>query len=167
MSRKLTEKQRLFVNQVSRGINPTKAARAAEYQHPAVAAYQLMRLPHIREALFDKREERLKGDLAAMALDAMYDLMGSDTPAATRYNASRWVLEQAGHKLPDPEAERGKALEEMDADELAQAVQQGMSALQDLAGAMDGRHLIEGQARQVRDVEPEEAEEDQESAFLE
>lgn len=156
MARKLTGKQRAFTDQVAKGVNPTKAARAVGYSAPASDAYKLMRLPHVVEALRERREAALQGDLASLALDAMRDLMGDDTPAATRYQASKWILEHAGHRPEQDQGRQAKPLEEMDADELAQAVTSGMSALQELAGQLEGRHFIEGESREVRDVDQEE-----------
>lgn len=156
MSKKLTEKQATFVAHVSKGVNRTKAARIAGFASPAVEAFRLMKLPHVVEALHSRREAALRGDLASLAVDTMRDLMSSETPAATRYQASKWVLEHSGHQVDQDQEHRGKALEEMDADELAQAVTSGMSALQELAGQLQGHHVIDGQARQLQDVDQEE-----------
>ncbi len=154
MARKLTDKQATFAKHVAKGVTPTKAARIAGYAYPQQDAYKLMRLPHVRDTLHDRREAALKGDLASLAVDTMRDLMGPDTPAATRYNASKWVLEHAGHQVdPGEGADRDKPLEEMDAEELQRAIQGGMSALQELAGQMGGHHVIDGQVRPLETIE--------------
>jgi phage terminase small subunit len=155
MSKKLTDKQSMFVAHASRGVPRTQAARLAGFSAPAVEAYRLMRLAHVVDALHERRDAALKGDLAHMAVDTMRDLMGTNTPAATRFNAARWVLEHAGHTIPG-DADQGecRSLEEMDAEELAHAVASGMNALKELAGQLEGHHVIDGQARALRTVEP-------------
>lgn len=108
-----------------------------------------MRLPHVVEALHERREGAIKGDLAALAVDTMHDLMAPTTPAATRYNAARWVLEHAGHSGADNEERTySHKLQEMDAEELAQAVASGMQALGELAEQLqDHHHEVDGQAQ--------------------
>lgn len=152
MSRKLTGKQAAFVDAVANGVKPTPAARSAGYVVAKTDAYRLLRLPHVLEALQERRSARIRGDLASVALTTMQDLMSGDTPAATRYQASKWVLEHAGHHVDPDQDHQAKPLEEMDADELARAVSSGMSALQELAGQLQGSHLVEGEFRQLQDV---------------
>lgn len=118
-----------------------------------------MRLPHVRESLHERRDAALKGDLASLAIESMRDLLSGETPAATRYQASKWVLEHAGHEVgADRDQGQAKPLEDMDADELARAVTSGMSALQELAGQLQGSHYIEGEVRQLQDVDQVEEE---------
>lgn len=153
MARKLTEMQATFVDHASKGIPRTQAARLAGFSAPAVEAYRLMKLPHVVEALHQRRDAALKGDLAHLAVETMRDLMGPTTPAATRYNAARWVLEHAGHTVSDEENQGGvRPLEEMNSEELAQAVSSGMQALQELSGQLEGHHVVDGQARLVRTI---------------
>lgn len=154
MARKLTNKQAIFVAHTSKGVSRTQAARLAGFSAPAVEAYRLMRLPHVVDALKQRRDAALKGDLAALAVDTMRDLMAPNTPAATRYNAARWVLENAGHSRSDNELSRdGPMLQEMDAEELAQAVASGMQALRELAEQLGDHHVIDGQVRALETVE--------------
>ncbi|MEQ6889076.1 hypothetical protein ABE957_10370 [Halomonas sp. CS7] len=86
----------------------------------------------------------------------MRDLMAPTTPAATRYNAARWVLEHAGHKIADESADldSNPSFEEMDAEELSQAVASGMQALRDLAEQLQDHHVVDGQARRLQTVGP-------------
>lgn len=164
MARSLTKKQAVFTDHVAKGLAPTKAARIAGYAYPGQDAYKLMRHPSIRDALHQRRDAALRGDLASLALDAMRDLMKPETPAATRYQASKWVLEHAGHRADEPDDQQARPLEEMNADELARAVTSGMQALQDLAGQLEGHHVVDGQARPVQVIEHLEEEE---TSFLE
>lgn len=154
MSRKLTTKQAKFVKYVLRGMPQGEAAEAAEYAHPAVDASRLMRLPHVRDALHEARTAEIEGDLSVLAMDTIRALMDQRTPAATRYKAATWVLGQAGHREAGQLNREDVPLEDMTPEQLAQAVQSGMSALQDLAGQLDGHHIIDGQPRPVRDITP-------------
>lgn len=155
MARKLTEQQQEFVGAVVSGLKPSKAARVARYSAPSVEAYRLMRLPHVLGAIQERRQSRINGDLASEALETMRALMGKDTPAATRYQASKWVLEHAGHRLPGDGDAQGahKPLDEMNADELSRAIESGMSALGELAGKLNGSHPMDGEWREVKDVQ--------------
>lgn len=155
MARKLTGKQEKFIIRVSQGHKPAHAAKLADFAFPEVEANRLMQLPHIREAIRTRRDRIIEGDLAGMALETMRDLMGGDTPAATRYQASKWVLEHAGHRLPGDGDAQGahKPLDEMNADELSRAIESGMSALGELAGKLNGSHPVDGEWREVKDVQ--------------
>ncbi len=116
-----------------------------------------MQLPHVREALHSRRDAAIKGDLAALAVETIRELMGEDTPAATRYQAATWVLKNAGHGAEQADQGPAKTLDEMDAEELAHAVTSGMDALRELAGQLEGHHVVDGQVRQVRLIEGESA----------
>jgi hypothetical protein len=111
---------------------------------------------NIRQALQARRQSRIEGDLAGVALATMGELMtGEAVPAAQRFAASKWILEHAGHAVPtDGAAGAGKPLEELSPDELATAVQSGMQALRELAGQLAGHHVIDGQVRELVDVLP-------------
>lgn len=114
-----------------------------------------MKLPSVVEALHERRDAALKGDLAHIAVDTMRDLMGTNTPAATRFNAARWVLEHAGHTTPGKaDQSDGRPLGEMGAEELAQAVASGMDALKELAGQLEGHQVIDGQVRKLHTIGP-------------
>lgn len=171
MARKLTEKQANFVAHTARGVARTHAARLAGFSAPEVEAYRLMRLPHVVEALHQRREAALKGDLAHLVVDTMRDLLGPTTPAATRYNAARWVLENAvdaGHSYSNNMERDGcQPLVEMDAEELTKAVASGMQALRELADQLEGHHVVDGQALRIQPVEPSaRCEGDAEADFL-
>lgn len=99
--------------------------------------------------------------MATVALRTMSELMTDDTvPAATRYKASEWTLRAAGlgGDQAGDDGHQRKELEDMNAEELAQAVQSGMSALSELARSLDGRHYVDGEFREVQHVEAIEAE---------
>lgn len=154
MPGKLTRMQLVFCEQVSHGVKPHRAAEVAGYAEPARTAWAMMRTPHLTAEIKKRRDAVIQGDLAQVALGTMRDLMGDETPAATRYQASKWVLEHAGHANPG-DADKGgqqKDLTDMNADELAQAVSSGMSALGELAEQLKGTHNVDGELRQVREL---------------
>ena len=99
MSRKLTSKQAKFVDNVTKGVNPTKAAELANYRSPGQDSYRLMRVPHVLQAIKERRTAAIQGDMAGIALDTMRELMtdSETTPAATRYKAAEWTLKAAGY----------------------------------------------------------------------
>lgn len=95
----LTQMQRDFVVQLVRsGSTPTAAARAAGFSDPAVAAYDLARLPHVAAAIRFERERYISGDLANVATGTLREVMQDKGAApAARVQAARTVLEMAGH----------------------------------------------------------------------
>ncbi|MEG3080088.1 hypothetical protein R3F64_09455 [Halomonas sp. 5021] len=152
MNRKLTIKQNAFVAYASKGVSRTQAARLAGFSAPAVEAFRLMKLPHVVKALHEQRDAAIKGDLASMAVQTMRDLMNPATPAATRFNAARWILDQAGHKAQGAVPDESRSLEEMSSEELSQAVASGMQALRELAVQMEGHYMVDGQAKPLCDI---------------
>lgn len=165
MAGKLTKKQQIFADNISRGVAPGRSAAIAGYSTPSAEAWRLIRRPHIAEEIRKRRDALIQGDLAQVAIEAMRDLMGDETPAATRYQASKWVLEHAGHANPaDAEKGQQKDLTDMNADELAQAISSGMAALGELSQQLKGTHNIDGELRPVRELEVLGDDEDAEDA---
>lgn len=143
------------MRRVASGQNPTQAARDVGYNHPSEQASRLIRHPGIVKALRQKRQALLDGELTHIAFDTLRELMTDreNVPASTRYKASELTLKMGrwiGQENPE---DRQKDLSEMNADELSQAITSGMQALSDLAGQMQGHHIVDGQARQIQDVE--------------
>lgn len=133
----LTEMQKVFVRaSVLNGMCPTDAARVAGYQDPHARSYELVRKPHVQEAMRQLRAAKLSGELANTALDVMRGLMEDEhaTPAAVRFQAAKWCLEHAGHGGDagalgfDPD----KSLSEYTLTELEAFISKGNQALADL-----------------------------------
>lgn len=79
---------------------------------------QIGRSEAVQVELLSVRRSRLRGDLASKALTAMEKLVTDDkTPAATRFSAAKWILEQAGH-TDQADDGRDKPLAEMTEAEL-------------------------------------------------
>lgn len=151
----MTEKQRMFAEEVAQGVNPTRAARNVGYSHPESEAYRLMRHQQVLRYLHERRTAHIKGDMAATALRTMQDLMTSgDTPASVRYQASNRILQLAGHTAPsDGPGSSEKQLTEMTSEELAQTIQNGMQALGELAQQLEGGHIVDGEVRELTVIE--------------
>lgn len=71
----------------------------------------------VQAALKTRRVARIKGSLAQKALQTMESLLADGTPAATRFGAAKWILEQAGHTAEAGEG-KDKPLAEMSEAEL-------------------------------------------------
>lgn len=160
MARSLTKMQAEFVRSVARGANRTMAARIAGYAAPAQDASRLIALPHVRDALRKQREAAIHGDLSTIAIDTMRELM-TDAPAAQRYQAARWVLEQSGHRDNSDTGDADRPLDELGPEDLARAVQSGLDSLKQLAGSLDGVQIVDGQARHLRTIEGETVRDDE------
>lgn len=158
MAKKLTAKQEVFRNGIMRGLSNVEAARQAGYAAPSVAAFQLMRTPHMQESIQGARQARINGDLGRAALSTMEDLLSSEAPANVRYSAAKWILEAGGHGAGAAQGEDigAKPLDQLDAGELEDVLRTGMQALADLSQQMKGHHVIEGEVRHLRDVDPAE-----------
>lgn len=155
MARSFTPKQREFIDRVSRGQNPTSACRDIGYAVPNQDSFHLMRNQRVLAAIKEKRHALLDGEMTYIALDTMRELMTDKdgTPAATRYKAAEWTLKAGGYGAQDTQAGQEKDLTDMNADELAAAVNSGMQALGELAQSLQGHHVIDGSARQLIEVE--------------
>lgn len=160
---RLTTRQLRFAELVADGYTGKAAAEKAGYAKSGAhtEAYRLTRHPVVRERIHGLRRATIETDMAHLALSTMRELMQDKegTPAATRYKAAEWTLKAAGLAGADPADERrDKPMEEMSGEELAQAISSGMDALREIAGALDGQHIIDGERRQVREIpaDPEE-----------
>lgn len=148
----LTNQQDKFIDGLFYGLSNTKAAEYAGYAHPHAAAYNLMRHPKIITELKKRRTAAIDGDMSKTALATIDAIMTDQTaPAQTRFSASKYILELAGHHAGD-ESGQDKDLSEMDAEELSRAVSSGMQALSELAGKLDGHHIIDGQITKYIDA---------------
>lgn len=101
----LTDKQKSFIAGITRGLTLTAAAREAGYSDASphalrVAASRTMSLPEVQAAAHAAREKKLQGPLAEKAIACLESIITSETaPAASRVQASRWILEAGGHGI--------------------------------------------------------------------
>lgn len=170
MAHDLTDRQRKFAHRVAAGHNPSVACRDVGFAAPNQHAYKLMRNPRVLAVIRERRLALLDGDMTSVALDTMKDLMTDKegTPAATRYKAAEWTLKAGGYGAQDTQGAQEKDLTDMNADELAAAVNSGMQALGELAQSLQGHHVIDGSARQLIEVEADNQDDDnaEDDSFL-
>lgn len=128
----LTEKQRDFVRYYAvDGLSQKQAAAAAGYSSPDSAGYQVLQIPHVREAVHAAREGYIKTELANLGLKVIKDLLtDSNVPYNVRFSAAKFSMELAGHGQRDAENDpKDKPLSEMSVEELEQFVAKGKRTL--------------------------------------
>jgi hypothetical protein len=100
----LTDMQAEFVRHyVKNGGNGSAAAVAAGYakDRAGKTAYDLTKNEKVLNAIKLQQARHISGELSNVALGTLAKIMRDETaPAAARVQASRWVLEAAGHGLP-------------------------------------------------------------------
>jgi hypothetical protein len=136
----LTLKQRAFVTTLVRhGCNPTQTARQAGYVEPKVASYDLLRTPHIQEAIRQERARYISGDLANIATGTLRAIMTDENaPASARVAAARTALELAGELGSSKrEYHEDGPLSEMTADQLAQLIDKWQGDRMALASSVE------------------------------
>lgn len=140
----LTLKQSAFVsNLVRQGCNPTQAARQAGYSDPGVSAFDLMRTPHIQEAIRQERARYISGDLANIATGTLRAIMmDENAPAAARVSAARTALELAGELGQGRrDTDEDRPLSEMSASDLEQLIGKWQAERNALANTIDEQDI--------------------------
>lgn len=111
----LTPRQKAFVRAlVANGGRQRDAVREAGYttRHPGSAARDLMANDRVVRAIHEERQRVISGDLANRAVSVLNGLLSDpETPAATRFQASKFALELAGHSV---DGQQGRAEENLD-----------------------------------------------------
>jgi len=141
----LTPMQRAFVaSLVRRGSTPTHAAREAGYAVPNVAAFDLLRLPHVAAAIRLERERYISGELANVATGTLHAILtDKQAPAAARVQAARTVLEMSGEiGRNKSKADDDRPLSEMSAEELAGLIDKWQAEKAALAQAIDPADVV-------------------------
>lgn len=137
----LTEKQRAFVTVlVRKGCTPTQAARNAGYADAKVSAYDLLRNPHIQNAVRFERQRYVASDLANIATETLRLVMvDQESPASARVQAARTVLELAG-ELGKSKSDGGeeRPLSELSAHDLTRLIDQWQDERAALAQSLPG-----------------------------
>jgi hypothetical protein len=139
----LTDKQSAFVRAyVRNGGNAEAAARAAGYGDRA-RGYDALRNPKVIDAVRRERQRYIDGELASIAAGTMKALMVDEsTPAATKYQAAKWCLEQAGHNSQQIQGliADDRPMQEWTLDQLQAFISAGAAVLADVA---DKRRAID------------------------
>lgn len=136
----LTPMQRAFVgNLVRNGCTPTQAARDAGYSIAKVAAFDLLRLPHVATAVRMERGRYISGELANVATGTLRAiLVDSTAPAAARVQAARTVLEMSGEiGRNKTTADEDRPLSELSAEELTRMIDRWQEEKSALAKPLD------------------------------
>ena len=129
----LTESQRAFVEAFcSNGGHAKDATRQAGYEgHHAPA--RLLSLPHVRHAIRETLERKVRTEGASLAWGTLLHLMADpSTPSAVRFQCARWTLEAGGIGRAGNDTTEGKSLSEMSLSELEQMVRAGREAVASL-----------------------------------
>lgn len=138
----LTEQQSSFVRFVSKGEEPSTAAKLAGYFDPDRASRRLRADPQIQTAIMRETIEILQSEGVPAARHAILSLIRNEgTPPAVQLKASTWVMETMGIGPKNQSENRdlgSKALEDMTLGELEQIANAAKSRL-------DQAHTIEGQ----------------------
>jgi len=109
--------QSRLIDALMDGKSDQEAAQIAGYGS-AVGMVNASASETVQKSLLSRRTARIRGSLASKALKAIEELIEApQTPAATRFAASRWILEQAGHSDTQDDG-RDKPLHEMTEAEL-------------------------------------------------
>ena len=148
--RELTDFQEGFVKFYVSGLNQTDAARAAGYASPAVAACQLMRLPHIQEAIRYEVVRRVQTEGQQVAFDFLIRTItnekapwGARTECA-RILANKGPLSDAALRAAADQS-GDKPLSERSIDELEAFIVAGSKAIQEHRE----KHALKGEAIDV------------------
>lgn len=142
-SARLTDKQTQFVyNWVRKGCTQTEAARLAGYGSPAQVATDLVRTPHVMAAVRQERAQLIEGDLANLAAQTIKELMGPDNPGSVRLGAAKLAWQAAGVLSENATHKPDKSLQDMTADELADAIRKMDEAIASKADAAQPARVI-------------------------
>lgn len=89
----LTQKQKVFVENVARGYDANSAAKLAGYAHPDQEAWRLMENENVLQALSENISKKITG-LAPIALNGVQKLITDEkTPAGVKLNACKYILD--------------------------------------------------------------------------
>lgn len=130
----LTDRQTAYVKAyVRNGGNADGAAREAGYANPHCSGWQVLQLPHVREAIHDEQSRKLRG-LASLALGTLEDILrDEDAPLRVKADVAIKVLDRAGHVAPKPaevvENPEKKPMSEWSVEELEDFIRRGQAAM--------------------------------------
>lgn len=89
----LNERQRLYVDAIVSGLSDSEALKVAGY--PSAARSDHVRAsPAVQAAIRAGHRGYIAGELSTKARKTMEGLLADTVPAATRFAAAKWVLEQ-------------------------------------------------------------------------
>lgn len=131
-ARGLSERQDKFVDMVVSGLNPTEAARVAQYNHPKQDAWRLLQLPKIQREIRDRSTALLDTKGAVVGVNTLIKIAENEkAPAAARVQAANSLLDRAGIGKKDSKSQGlgDKSISEMGLAELDAFIRAGSEAL--------------------------------------
>jgi len=136
----LTELQCNLVSEyLVSGANVAKCWKRAGYKH-FQAAYNALKLPHVKAALQAERERIIQTEIGTLGLSGLRKLLTDpETPSHVLLGASKYALALAGHCEPASSTQddsKSKPLSEMSLDELKDYVAKGKVILDAIPAAM-------------------------------
>lgn len=165
MGRALTDRQRVFVEAIIEGKNPTQAARRAGYspEYATQTGYHLLRSPLVSAEIRHRHRATIENDLVPAALATLGSIIrDKDQPSGVRVKASQVALQAGGYlgalKKDEAANTNNKPLSEMTVDELAQAAKEQRERLNGALTAVE--ELQKELAAPVIDIVPDEATDD-------
>ena len=127
---------------VANGGKPAAAAKVAEYNHPASAAYDLLQIPNVQLMIQKEQILQVKAMGVTEAIATLRSICTDiSAPHGARVEASKAILGLA--KFTDRIQESSdKPLSEMTIEELDNVIKQGQQAI---AMMSDGAQTVEGE----------------------
>lgn len=143
----LTPMQRDFVRHfVSNGGNMLQAAKAAGYTS-RTSTYDLLNLPHVRNAVRIEREKSLDAGLPCLGVKIIREMLeDKDTSQAVRAKLAMWAVDRA-HPPKQQQLTDKKPIHQMSVEELEQFVKKGREALDNIKPALAQPVEIESEIR--------------------
>ena len=100
--------QKTFIAAIAEGLPQVDAARRAGYSDPSYTAWDLLRLPHVRQAIQERRERAFTGDIGTLCMDALKYCLVHGKPDV-RLKAAVYGLEVGGiARKTNPSLSTGK-----------------------------------------------------------
>lgn len=133
----LTELQSDFVREyVRNGGNVAQAAKAAGYKTTR-HCYEVLNLPHVRQAIQIEREKVLETDLPSLGVKVIKEMLQDvETPKAVKAKLAMWAVDRVhGTKAGTGIDGKGKSLDEMTFQELQDFAKKGRQALDEMERA--------------------------------
>ena len=135
----LTDKQESFVHYLVNGAcSATEAAKRAGYEGSSIrqSASQLLRKPHVQEAIRQEQFRRLNGHLANLALSTLEGVMADpEAPHGAKVQAAIAVLERSGihHNIEANKISASHApINQASIEKLQEFAREGMARIEEL-----------------------------------
>lgn len=96
MAENLTEKQADFVRHIISGSLPINACKLAGYAGAETQAYNLIRLPHVQNAIVKGMQTKLLGQGVPLALRVLFDVLDDpEMNAKLKVDVAKYIIDKA------------------------------------------------------------------------